>query len=66
MSAKRLRNRRSNWESADPKTAFRRNMDRDKRRTWGTIITVDDARSFLSELAEEIQAQQSRHAQRFA
>jgi hypothetical protein len=41
-------------------------MDRDKRRTWGTIITVDDARSFLSELAEEIQAQQSRHAQRFA
>lgn len=38
-------------------------------RTWGTIVTVDDARRFLicfAEIAEEIHAQQSRKAPRTA
>jgi hypothetical protein len=39
------------------------------RRTWGTIVTVDDARTFLvrfAELAEEIHARQGSRAPRTA
>lgn len=42
---------------------------RSKQRTWGTIVTVADARMFLirfAELAEEIHTRQSRQAPRTA
>jgi hypothetical protein len=42
---------------------------RSKQRTWGTIVTVDDARAFLTrfaELAEELHARQTRNASQTA